>query len=588
MKKTTLLFPLSVLAFVALSGCKSSGGSTTSYEATVNSGGSPTSVVVTSTPSVPSVSNEGDFSLTTSDGSVSNSNNIYTISKGGTYTASGSLDGQIYIEAPESDEVVLELAGVTLSNSADSPIKGVSAGKIEISAKKDTSNSIVDNRSIKTVDDESQGEGAIYAKCDLKLKGTGTLVINASYNSGIQTTKDLTVQKQSLYVTSIYDCLKGKDSVSLTSGDLTLISKKGDGIKTVNTDKSSSNVQRGTVHIAGGNVVIDSVYDGIDASYNAVFSEENEEGVTTSITIKTGKYATYSSNYSSSNTSSKGVKAANQISVSAGKLIVQASDDGIHANYGDAFDSGAKGVGNVVIAGGEVGIASGDDGIHADNTLTVTGGTINITNASEGIESNHIVIAGGETYVYGTDDGVNASKKINETPSIDISGGLLDVTISKGDTDGIDSNGNFTQTGGLVVTRGGYDSAGGMSTGLDVDGTAKINGGTFIAFNGLEVTPSAGNGVFYAYYGTTGNQMGGGGQRPGGRGAYNGSSSTTFAAGTYTLSGGNFSKTWVNSYSYSAFLIYSNEMSTGTTYTLKNGSSTVLSWTQNSSSQQIS
>ncbi|MGX8704244.1 MAG: carbohydrate-binding domain-containing protein, partial [bacterium] len=80
----------------------------------------------------------------------------------------------------------------------DSPIKILSAEKVEISAKKGTDNVINDNRSEKNASDETQGEGAIYAKADLKLKGTGTLVVNASYNNGIHTTKDLKIQKLSL------------------------------------------------------------------------------------------------------------------------------------------------------------------------------------------------------------------------------------------------------------------------------------------------------------------------------------------------------------------------------------------------------
>ena len=204
------------------------------------------------------------------------------------------------------------------------------------------------------------------------------------------------------------------------------------------------------------------------------------------------------------------------------------------------------------------------------------------------MESNHFVFTGGETYIYGTDDGINASKKINQTPSVDVSGGDLDVCVSTGDTDGIDSNGNFTQTGGFIVTRGGYGASGKMSTGLDVDGTAKITGGTFIAFNGVEKTPTTGSGVLYAYYGTTGNQGGWGGGGGGGpRHLGASSSSYAFPGGTYTLTGGNFSKTFENEYAYSAFLIYSNELATGTTYTLKNGSTSVISWTQNSSSVKI-
>ena len=82
------------------------------------------------------------FSLETADGSFTQEGNIYKITAAGTYTLSGLLEGQILVEAGEDDEVVLELAGTTINYDQDSPIKAVSAGSVDISAKKDTENVI--------------------------------------------------------------------------------------------------------------------------------------------------------------------------------------------------------------------------------------------------------------------------------------------------------------------------------------------------------------------------------------------------------------------------------------------------------------
>ena len=187
------------------------------------------------------------FSITTKDGKVTSSGSTYTLTAGGTYTLTGALDGQIIVEAAETDEVELELSGVTLTNSADSPVKILSASKVEISAKADTDNVIKDTRSAKTADNESQGEGAIYAKCDLKLKGTGTLVIEAGYNNGVHTTHDLTVQKLSLKVTAYNNAIKGNDSVTVKSGTVAAISTNGDGVKTENTDPAAISRLRAAV-----------------------------------------------------------------------------------------------------------------------------------------------------------------------------------------------------------------------------------------------------------------------------------------------------------------------------------------------------
>ena len=76
-----------------------------------------------------------------------------------------------------------------------------------------------------------------------------------------------------------------------------------------------------------------------------------------------------------------------------------------------------------------------------------------------------------------TFNGVNATKG-QETAQINISGGYLDVTVSaNGDTDGIDSNGSYIQSGGIVITRGPSSE---MAAAIDADGRVSISGGTLI------------------------------------------------------------------------------------------------------------
>lgn len=103
-------------------------------------------------------------------------------------------------------------------------------------------------------------------------------------------------------------------------------------------------------------------------------------------------------------------------------------------------------------------------------------------------------ISGGSTYIYATDDGVNAGSGKASTPNITVSGGLLDVTVpSSGDTDGIDSNGTYTQSGGVVIVKGpGRANSQTMgAAAIDTDSTVKITSGTLIVFGGIEQTPSS-------------------------------------------------------------------------------------------------
>ena len=595
MKKKYLL-GLSVLSILAMTGCSLVNSNTTvvdndttTIDTTTDSDYQYNDPVEVEEPEeIEVVETTEDPSLSTKDGTFTKEGNVYTLTAAGTYVVSGKVEGQILVEAGEDDEVVIELNGASISYDQDSPIKALTAGKVEISAKKDTGNTITDNRSAKTVDSTTLGEGAIYAKTDLKLKGTGTLVVLGNYNNGIHTTKDLTIQKLALKVTGYNNALKGNDTVTITSGSVQAYAKNGNGIKTEDSDVSSKGNQRGTISINGGSVYVDSLHDAIDASYNVVVDELDSE-VSTSVSIKTGTNSSYYSKSTFKADSEKGLKAENEIIVNKGTVVVAASDDAVHANYGATLENGAKGTGNITVNNGLIQVASGDDGLHADNTLTINGGKVVVTGSTEGYEANYININGGYSYIYGTDDGVNCSKKSFSNCAFTMTSGYLDVAVKNGDTDGIDSNGNVTISGGVIVTRGSPGTTGSnMSTGLDVDGTCSMTGGTLIAFNGLEKTPTTSSGVLFA--GTTSAGQGGGQGFPGGGGpghrATN--SSLNLQAGNYTLSGNGLDISFTNDYVYGSFMIYSSNLSTGSTYTLVRESATVLSWTQSSNSVTIS
>lgn len=439
--------------------------------------------------------------------------NVYTITSAGTYVLSGLLEGQILVDAGEDDEVVIELSDATVIYGEDSPVKVISAGKVEISAKKGTENVINDTRSTKTTDTEGQGEGAIYALCDLKIKGSGTLVINASYNNGIHTTKDLTIQNLSLKVTAYNNALKGNDSVTVTSGAVVAISTNGDGVKTENTNVNKNGKTRGDITLSGGSVTVYAAGDGFQAAHNFEMITGDENTAAT-VTVYTGSYSGYTAS-DAKTTSYKGIKVQNELNITDGALTLQTYDDGLHADYGTSFDDGTKGQGTINISGGSITInvyspenktaggrqgpggrggfggwggqqtVSGADGIHADYILNISGGTVNIDSAYEGLEANVINVSGGTSCVSANDDGVNATKG-NASAQINVTGGYLDVTVSPdGDTDGIDSNGIYKQTGGIVITRGPNNQ---NMAAIDADSSVSVTGGTLIILGYGRVT----------------------------------------------------------------------------------------------------
>ena len=213
--------------------------------------------------------------------------------------------------------------------------------------------------------------------------------------------------------------------------------------------------------------------------------------------ISFGNWSNYASNAGNNNSadiSAKGIKAENEILINAGTIDIKAYDDAIHANNDGSLENGNTPLGNVTISGGNLTLNASDDGVHADGQLNITGGTTTVTTAYEGLEGNVINISGGNTYVYGTDDGVNATSG-KSSPNINVSGGFLDVEVpTNGDTDGIDSNGGYTQTGGTVIVKGPGSASGGgmaMAAALDTDGSVKITSGSLIVFGAIEQTPNS-------------------------------------------------------------------------------------------------
>lgn len=204
------------------------------------------------------------------------------------YSIKGKLNGNIVIDIEESKKLRLELLGFSLISDTECPIAILNGDKIELCTKNGYESFIYDERG--TVSEEKYS-GAIYSSCDLELCGKGSLIVNSENNNGIHSKKDLNVKNLKLIVSCRDNALKGNDSVTVESGELTLIAATGDGIKTTNSDISEKGNQRGTVLINGGKCGIFAACDGIDSAYNV---EVNNEGA--ELNIYTDKYSSYSDN----------------------------------------------------------------------------------------------------------------------------------------------------------------------------------------------------------------------------------------------------------------------------------------------------
>ena len=419
---------------------------------------------------------------TTSDSdTVKISDNIVTITEEGTYVLTGALtDGMVIVEVKDTEKVQLVLNGVEITNETSAAIYVRSADKVFITTTENAEN-VLENGGEYTAIDDNNIDAVIFSKADLTLNGTGSLMVNAEAGHGIVSKDDLVLTSGTYEIQSASHGLSGKDSVRVANGTYTITSEK-DGIHAENADDDSL----GFVYLAEGNFEIVAKGDGISAgnwlqsdggTYTIIAGDGSENVQKNGQKWEFGPRGEQENTAEENSVSMKGIKAAGDLTVTAGKYDLNTADDSIHSNA------------NTTISGGEWTIASGDDGIHGNSATTISGGTIEITQSYEGIEGLSIDITGGDIQLVSSDDGLNAAGGNDssgfEGPGgdqfaaedgayIHISGGKLKVNASG---DGIDSNGELTISGGETYVSGPTNNGNGT---LDYSGTAKITGGIFV------------------------------------------------------------------------------------------------------------
>ncbi len=465
---------------------------------------------------------------------VSINNATVTISKEGCYLISGELeDGQIIVDAGDSDKVQLVLDKASIHCSTGSAILVRNADKVKMTLAADSENELSDGTEYQTDDDNP--DAALFSKDDLVINGSGSLTVQGNYKHGIAGNDDLVITGGRLTVNSLSHALRGKDSVAILDGTFVLTSQK-DGIQASNTEDST----KGWVQIDGGNFTIQSSGDGIQAETNLsiydgsftitsgggavngadhtenrgggfgrpggnrpdsangqtspeMSSQPAEGGQTPSEMpsqpaegeqSSSGNESDYSefifdpddfddtsTDDSDTTVSTKGIKAGNALLIQQGTFVIDSADDAIHSNY------------SVTIDGGSFQLSSGDDGIHAEAYLNINGGTTTIAESYEGLEAAQIHISGGTTQVSSSDDGLNAAGG----SSFELVDGLLVLK----DTSSSDTEQTFGGRGGMFEVEDNCDitiSGGNLTVttsngdGIDSNGSLNVSGGTVLVF----------------------------------------------------------------------------------------------------------
>lgn len=446
--------------------------------------------------------------------------------------------------------VIVKVTAVNNAVKGNDAVDIESGNIIAISAKGDgikTSNSSISNKgNQKGIVTITGGNIDVYAACD---------GIDATYGVDISDDGNLNIYTDTYSEYSEEVTSSGSSSGTSTNRDSS--ANKTASANTVSYVAASNTIANAPGGFGGGNMGGMGGQNGGNAPDMNGSSGGNKAGGD-----RPGMPGDFneSGNSSGQSYSTKGIKAESEINISGFTINISSTDDGIHANSDSGvLETGEDGKGTIVINGGSITISSGDDGMHADKQLDANDGYINIVTSYEGLEAITINLNGGKIYVYATDDGINACTGDGKTsPIVNVTAGYIDITTASGDTDGIDSNGNYVQSGGFVLVKGG-SSSGNVSGSIDVDGTVTITGGTCVALGGICETPINSANAYVL-------------------------SSVSFSSGSYSLknSSGNEVISFTVDGSFINGWICSDTLVTGTSYTLYRGSDSIADWTQES------
>ena len=388
------------------------------------------------------------------------------IVSGGTYTLSGKLsNGRIAVRA-QGEDVVLILNGVDVTCKNSAPLYINKAASVTLLLNGKTVNTFTDGTSYDYSLEygdavEEEPDACVFSKADLIIRGTGSLVVNANYNSGIIGKDTLQILNTTVSVTAKNNGVNGKDSLKVQNSTLS-VNAGGDALRST----QEKDPTLGWAEFSDSNITLVSGEDAV----------QTETAITVDNCSMSLTAGANGANGTPSDTSQKGLK-CNQggITVNSGTLIINTADDALHA------------AGDIYLNGGEFSVATGDDAVHSDADIYVSGGKIEIPDCHEGLEGALISISGGEVYIVADDDGINAAGG-NDSSSDDfggmfgsdgsylaITGGYLYIN-SVGD--GIDSNGDIYMSGGTLVISGPVSDGDGA---IDYAGDFHIDGGLLYA-----------------------------------------------------------------------------------------------------------
>ena len=457
-----------------------------------------------------------------------------TITEEGVYIVSGTLeDGQIIVDASDSDKVQIVLDGVNINCETNAAIYVREADKVFITLAENSSNTLGGGNEYTQIDDNTV-DGVIFSKSDLVCNGTGSLTIEADYKHGIVSKDDLVITGGTYKITAADNGITAKDQLKILDGSFD-IDAANSAVKAKNTDDT----ELGNIYIAGGVFTVKAEQDGFHATGSIVVDDgtitvnSGDDGFHAELdTVIHGGTIFVEKSY-------EGLE-GKRVVVNGGDITVNASNDGVNAaNTGDggvnAANSGDDGA-NTTNPGANA-VGSGDDDSNAASSNNDSSAAVNsgddgsISGEADGKEPPQMppdTENGSDMQPSQDFDPENAPSGGNAPQDFDpgnapsdgnapqmmqrgsggggnselyikITGGTLTVSA---DGDGLDSNGGLFVTGGTTIV---YGPTSDGDSALDYDGSAIVTGGTLAAIGSAGMTESfdeASTQPVITYYGT--------------------------------------------------------------------------------------
>lgn len=354
-----------------------------------------------------------------------------TITNAGTYRISGE-QGDVIVDAGDAD-VVLILDNATIAGQ----INVVSADKVQVHAVGSS-----------TVTATAPDSAAIYSHADLVLSGDGTVTVHSEGEGadGIASSDDLALYSGTWKVTAADDAFRGKDSASVLGGHLDA---------TAGDDGVRSDV---AVHLSGGTVDVNAGGDGVHSDV--------------ALLIDGGDVTVASS--------TEGLEAG-LLSISDGTVNLTSSDDGINGSGATSVDATTE----------QEQQEQSEEAAGPQPPEGMPEPPQAMQQPQEGMQPPQQGMQppqqGGAS---GGQPGAGMEQSTGE--QIVISGGTVKVNAAG---DGIDSNGDLRINGGTVLVFGPSDGANGT---FDYAGSFSIDGGTVIGLGsaGMPADPTGGTQSF--------------------------------------------------------------------------------------------